>query len=132
MSGVFRGECLPAFGAGGGHTRWVERGWGANSSEDARHCSVLYICKYFVQEIFRFLSCAVPEVCKFAKLISAAVYRGGEGPVASPIPFLLHFRFVKGMMNIVGAWPVYSPPPNAHPLIPLPTFQRDISGWGIF
>jgi hypothetical protein len=25
----------------------VERGWGVNSSEDARHCSVLYICKYF-------------------------------------------------------------------------------------
>ncbi len=23
-------------------------GWGVNSSEDARHCSVLYICKYFV------------------------------------------------------------------------------------
>jgi hypothetical protein len=37
-------------GAGGGHTRWVMRGWGSivsrgsivNSSEDARHC------KYFV------------------------------------------------------------------------------------
>ncbi len=27
---------------GGGHTSWVERGWGVNSSEDARHCSVLY------------------------------------------------------------------------------------------
>jgi hypothetical protein len=26
----------------------VERGWGVNSSEDARHCSVLYIGKYFV------------------------------------------------------------------------------------
>ncbi len=23
-------------------------GWGVSSSEDARHCSVLYICKYFV------------------------------------------------------------------------------------
>jgi hypothetical protein len=33
---------------GGGHTRWVERRWGVNSSEDARHCSVLYKCKYFV------------------------------------------------------------------------------------
>ncbi len=32
----------PVFGAGGGHTRWVERGWGVNSSEDARYCSVLY------------------------------------------------------------------------------------------
>jgi hypothetical protein len=31
----------PAFGAEGGHTRWVERGWGVNILEDARHCSVL-------------------------------------------------------------------------------------------
>ncbi len=38
----------PAFGAGGENTCWVERGWGVNSSEDARHCSVLYICKYSV------------------------------------------------------------------------------------
>ncbi len=39
----------PAFGAGGGHTRWVERGWGINISEDARHSSVLYVstlCTY--------------------------------------------------------------------------------------
>jgi hypothetical protein len=59
MSGVFRnidsptpslpGECVPpAFGAGGGHTHWVERGWGVNILEEARHSSVLYICKYFV------------------------------------------------------------------------------------
>jgi hypothetical protein len=34
--------------AEGGHTRWVERGRGVNILEDARHCSVLYICKYFV------------------------------------------------------------------------------------
>jgi hypothetical protein len=37
-----------AFGAGGGHTRWVERGAGVNILEDARHSSVLYMCKYFV------------------------------------------------------------------------------------
>ncbi len=37
-----------AFGAGGGHTRWVERGWGVNILEDARHYSVVDICKYFV------------------------------------------------------------------------------------
>jgi hypothetical protein len=45
------GDCVvypPAFGAGGGHTRWVERGWGVNILEDARHSSVLYVCKYFV------------------------------------------------------------------------------------
>ena len=52
MSGVFRnidpptlsphGECVPpAFGAGGGRSQWVERGWGVNSSEVSRHCSVL-------------------------------------------------------------------------------------------
>jgi hypothetical protein len=62
MSGVFQnidpppppppGECVPppppAFGAGGRHTRWVERGWGVNILEDARHSSVLYIWKCFV------------------------------------------------------------------------------------
>jgi hypothetical protein len=59
VSGVFRnidpptpsppGECVPpAFGAGGMTHSLVDRGWGVNSSEDARHCSVLYICKYFV------------------------------------------------------------------------------------
>jgi hypothetical protein len=55
MSGVFRnidpsppGECVPpAVGAGGGDTPEGERG-GGNSLEDARHCSVLYICKYLV------------------------------------------------------------------------------------
>jgi hypothetical protein len=48
----------PPFGAGGGHTRWVERGWGVNSSEDARHCSVLYKCKYFVVKIY------FPQKCR--------------------------------------------------------------------
>jgi hypothetical protein len=61
MSGVFRNIDPPPphrpasvyqrggpFGAGGEHTRQVERGWWVNSSEDARHCSVLYICRYFV------------------------------------------------------------------------------------
>jgi hypothetical protein len=40
--------CTPRLRSGGGPIRWAERGWGVNSSEDARHCSVLYICKYFV------------------------------------------------------------------------------------
>ncbi len=42
----------PAFGAGGGHTRWVERGWGVNILEEASHCSVLYIRMYFVGKGF--------------------------------------------------------------------------------
>jgi hypothetical protein len=53
----------PAFSAGGGHTRWVERGMGVNILEDARHSSVLCICKYFVllgiQEIPRFVRAPV-------------------------------------------------------------------------
>jgi hypothetical protein len=54
MAGVFQnidplpltaGECVPpAFGAGGGHTRWLERGVGVNILEDVRHSSVLYVC----------------------------------------------------------------------------------------
>ncbi len=36
----------PAFGAGGGHTRWVERGWGVKSLEGAKHCSVLSVLTY--------------------------------------------------------------------------------------
>jgi hypothetical protein len=39
---------LPHRPARGGHTRRVERGWGVNILEDARHCYVLYIRKYFV------------------------------------------------------------------------------------
>jgi hypothetical protein len=79
MSGVFQNIDLPpphrpasvysvhhpAFGAGGGHTRWVERGWGVNSSEDARHCSVLYICKYFVSTP---LGCLAQQAARRAKL----------------------------------------------------------------
>jgi hypothetical protein len=59
MSGVFRNiepppphrpasVYPPPLVRGGGHTRWVERGWGVSSWEDARHCPVLYICKYLV------------------------------------------------------------------------------------
>ncbi len=33
----------PAYVAGGGHTRWLERGWGVNILEDARYSSVLYL-----------------------------------------------------------------------------------------
>jgi hypothetical protein len=55
MSGVFQnidpshpGKCVPpAFDAGGGHTRWLERGVGGQYLEDVRHSSVLYVCKYF-------------------------------------------------------------------------------------
>jgi hypothetical protein len=59
MSGVFRNIGPPPphrpasvypFGAGGGDTRWVGGG-GVNILEDARHCSVLYMCKYFVLKI---------------------------------------------------------------------------------
>ncbi len=68
MSGVFRNidpphPSRPASAypqplvLGGGHTHWVEGGGGLIvPSVDARHCSVLYISKYFVQR-------AVPCCC---------------------------------------------------------------------
>jgi hypothetical protein len=53
----------PLVRAGGGHTRWVETGWGVNSSEDARHCSVLYVSKYFVLETnhYQFFTTETPS-----------------------------------------------------------------------
>jgi hypothetical protein len=46
-----RRVCTPrfAFGAGGRtHSLGGEEGGGVNILEDARHSSVLYVCKYFV------------------------------------------------------------------------------------
>jgi hypothetical protein len=57
VSGVFQnidpptpsppGECVPfpPLDAGGGHTRWVERGWGVNSfaRRQTLLCTILYI-----------------------------------------------------------------------------------------
>jgi hypothetical protein len=60
MSGVFRNidpppsppsECVyppPHHWYGAGGRTHSLGGGGVNSSEDARHCSVLFICKYFV------------------------------------------------------------------------------------
>ncbi len=75
MFGVFRNIDPPppdrpasvypsAFGAGGGHTRWVERGWGGGSIfwEDARHCSVLYIlllCGFIICLYFNAIACCL-------------------------------------------------------------------------
>jgi hypothetical protein len=42
----------------------VERGWGVNILEDARHSSVLYICKYFVASPFR----KIQVVCQLTGL----------------------------------------------------------------
>jgi hypothetical protein len=74
MSGVFQNIDLPlphfpasvyppVFGTGGGHTRWVERGCGVNILEDARHSSVLFICKYFVDFIYIWRSNKKQQSC---------------------------------------------------------------------
>jgi hypothetical protein len=72
MSGVFQNIDLPlphfpasvyppAFGTG--HTRRVERGWGVNILEDARHSSVLFINKYFVDFIYVWRSNKKQQSC---------------------------------------------------------------------
>ena len=74
MSGVFQNIDPPTPsppGAGGGHTRWMERGWGVNSSEDARHCSVLNISKYFVLPTL--VHCCA--VCLSSMCIVKSLYR---------------------------------------------------------
>ncbi len=48
MAGVFQNIDSPPFGAGGGHTRWLERGVAGHILEDVRHSSILYVYKYFV------------------------------------------------------------------------------------
>jgi len=53
MSGVFQNidpspPSPPTFGAGENTLAGWRGGWGVNILEDARHSSVLYICKYFV------------------------------------------------------------------------------------
>jgi hypothetical protein len=53
-----RGVCTPPPLVRGEDTL---AGWGVNSSEDARHCSVLYICKYFVA--FPIPSPPFPPLC---------------------------------------------------------------------
>jgi hypothetical protein len=46
---VCSSECIPSHLVRGEDTLTGWRaGWGVNILEDARHCSVLYFCKYFV------------------------------------------------------------------------------------
>ncbi len=75
------GECVPppAFGAEGGHTRWVERGWGVNILEDARHSSVLYICMYFVPKVHCKLNiCRSHASPRLLRMVPAAADRVRE------------------------------------------------------
>jgi hypothetical protein len=68
MSGVFQkksplGECVytPMPLVRGEDTLAGERGWGVNILEDARHCSVLYIRKYFVLAVNMKILLAIVE-----------------------------------------------------------------------
>jgi hypothetical protein len=73
----------------GEDTRWVERGWGVNSSEDARHCSVLYICKYFVVLAFKHIYCCSDhtEVRVVRQPHPGPVHPAGGGPtLARQVP----------------------------------------------
>jgi hypothetical protein len=52
MSDVFRNIDPPPLGQGEDTLSGWRGGGGVNSSEDARHCSVLYLCKYFVPQAY--------------------------------------------------------------------------------
>jgi hypothetical protein len=80
MSGVFR-TIDP------GHSCLVERGWGVNSSEDARDCSVLYICKYFV--VSGVYKCTDMEDNTFGSLSIPIGFEPGLHDGSTHIPFTI-------------------------------------------
>ncbi len=55
----------------------LERGWGIKSSEDVRHCSVLYICKYFVVTWQEYLL-SLPHSYAFISLSCQHIRRVGD------------------------------------------------------
>ncbi len=64
----------------------MERGGGVNSSEDARHCSVLYICKYFVVLRVRtlryfYIQVAINQASSDIQIREAFRYRFGIGGI---------------------------------------------------
>jgi hypothetical protein len=82
----------PFLGAGGGHTRWMERGLGGgvNILEDARHSSVLYICKYFVTRGLFLSQCPHHRLDRI--LVVHGMYALCSNHPHSPPP-LIQFRF---------------------------------------
>ncbi len=51
-------------------------GWGVNTLEDARHSSVLYICKYFVVHSYFFVAAPQTDPERF---LQCKITRGGGG-----------------------------------------------------
>jgi len=105
MSGVFQNIDPPhpphrpasaRLWCGGGHTRWVEGGGGANVLENARHSTVLYICKYTLwsdrcmQPIHMAWLKNVPcsPVGHFYKKITLNYYKNGNFCLSLLIPML--------------------------------------------
>ncbi len=97
-----RRVCTPRLWCGGRtRTCWVERGWGVNISEDARHWigllqynpSVLYICKYFVLAINRLSFIQVKtdlvQSTKVAFNIHVSIFEA----IVSFVIFFLHIRY---------------------------------------
>ncbi len=55
----------------------MERGWGVNILEDARHCSVLYIRKYFVLAVNMKILLAIVEAALRCDVNCPARAQGG-------------------------------------------------------
>ncbi len=65
-------------------------GWGVNSEEDARHCFVLYICKYFVFKGLDFISRGKKSTSTYIMifaLLLLASWQRGERNVRWFLPF---------------------------------------------
>jgi hypothetical protein len=81
MAGVF--QIIDPPPAGGGHTCWVERGWGVNILEDVRHSSVLYVCKYFVRYLN---SSQARQAVHFHRHFAAVAAATAQLPVVAVAP----------------------------------------------
>ncbi len=72
----------PRLWCGGRTNSWVERGWGVNILEDARHCTIFYIRKYFVLLSHVKMITRCPE---FDTVVPERIESPGQGVLIAPV-----------------------------------------------
>ncbi len=95
------GECVPPLVRGEDTLAGWRGDGGSNSSGDARHCSVLYIYKYFVEEALsilyynphstRLINTNKTEIIQSSKCLMLAIHRN----------LIIHCREYKDVRNIL-------------------------------